>query len=60
MAKRGKFSKLYYITLSGEKKLNGASVYVPKDVIEASGIDIEAPLEITAVKGTIQIKKNKA
>ena len=55
MVKTAKFSKLYYVTLCGEKKLNGASLYVSKDVLDGAGINVDAPLELQVQKGQIII-----
>ena len=57
MVKNAKLSKLYYVTLSGEKKLNGASLYVSKDVLDGAGINVDAPLELQVEKGQIIIKE---
>ena len=59
MVKNAKFSKLYYVTLSGEKKLNGASLYVSKDVLDGAGINVDAPLELQVEKGQIIIKEKE-
>lgn len=60
MAKKSfKFSKLYYTTLAGERKLNGASLYIPKDAIEVSGINVDAPVKISVVDNKIIIEEDK-
>lgn len=51
------FNKLYYMTLSGEKKLNAVTVYVNKDVLAASGLDTDLPITIKAEKGKIIIEQ---
>ena len=51
------FNKLYYMTLSGEKKLNAVTVYLNKQIIEESGINLDAVIKITAKKGKIIIEE---
>ena len=51
------FNKLYYMTLSGEKKLNAVTVHISKKLIEESGIDLDMPINITAKKGKIIIEE---
>ncbi len=54
-----KFSKLYYTTLAGERKLNGVSLYIPKDAIEVSGINVDAPIKISVADDKIIIEEDK-
>lgn len=54
------FNKLYYMTLSGEKKLNAVTVHISKKLIEESGINMDMPIKITARKGKIVIEEEKA
>ena len=51
------FNKLYYMTLSGEKKLNAVTVYVNKDLLATSGLDTDLPITIKAEKGKIIIEQ---
>lgn len=53
------FNKLFYTTLSGEKKLNAVTVHITKEVLAASGIDIDANLKITGKNKKIIIEENK-
>lgn len=51
------FNKLYYMTLSGEKKLNAVSAYINKEILIASGLDTDLPITIKAEKGKIIIEQ---
>ena len=51
------FNKLYYMTLAGEKKINGVSVFINKQIIADSGIDTNVPIKVTAQKGKIIIEE---
>lgn len=51
------FNKLYYMTLSGEKKLNAVSAYINKEILIASGLDTDLPITIRAEKGKIIIEQ---
>lgn len=51
------FNKLFYLTLSGEKRLNAVSVYVNKKILEQSGISPDSIIEIRAEKGRIIIEE---
>lgn len=51
------FNKLYYMTLSGEKRLNAVTVYVNKNILEQSGINPDSIIEIKAEKGRIIIEE---
>lgn len=51
------FNKLFYLTLSGEKRLNAVSVYVNKKILEESGISPDSIIEIRAEKGRIIIEE---
>lgn len=51
------FNKLYYMTLSGEKKLNAVTIYVNKEVLATSGLDTDLPITIKAEKGKIIIEQ---
>lgn len=53
------FNKLYYMTLSGEKKLNAVSVYINKELLAKSGINTDMPIKITAEDGKIIIEEDK-
>ena len=53
------FNKLYYMTLTGEKKLNAVQVYINKEILAQSGIDINAILNIRAESGRIIIEEEK-
>ena len=46
MKTQKKFSKLYYRTGDGEKKLNCYSLQIPKRVITETGINAEKPVVI--------------
>lgn len=53
------FNKLYYMTLAGEKKLNGVSVFINKQLIAESGIDTDACIKVHAEDGKIIIEEEK-
>lgn len=53
------FSKLYYMTLAGEKKLNGVSVFINPKLLIESGIDTDVPIKVSAEKGKIIIEEDK-
>ena len=53
------YNELYYMTLSGEKKLNAVTVHISKKLIEESGINTDMPIKITARKGKIIIEEDK-
>ena len=55
--KMSSFNKLFYLTLSGEKRLNAVSVYVNKKILEQSGISPDSIIEIRAEKGRIIIEE---
>lgn len=53
------FNKLFYVTLTGERKLNGLQVYINKNVVEEAGISPDAIIEIKAEPGKIIIEEVK-